>query len=308
MFYPFQSEDELLTGNPPILQNTLACPSVLSAVNKNRQKFEPYAGIAEEAFANFNHNLKSNQDSYGQIENDETEDTSFGDKNKNASDANTNEYSSVPFNALSNQSEKSIAANIRSLNVKQSHMFNVAHKWARDHVKGLSAKNKLKPQPFHISLSGSGGTGKFHVIKTIFQTLTKKLLYHSNNSDKIRVLLLAPTGISAVNIKGATIHSCLGIISYGKYNKLGHKLKAYLRNKLSELKVIIIDEISMVSSELFYQVHSRLIDIFDCKADEPFAGIPIIVNGDLYQLPPVKRVPIHLLKNNRLETLGSYNL
>ena len=138
--------------------------------------------------------------------------------------------------------------------------------------------------------------------------MTKKLLYHSNNPEKIRVLLLAPTGISAVNINGATIHSCLGITSYGKYNKLGHKQKAYLRNKLSELKVIIIDEISVVSSELFYQVHSRLIEIFDCKTDEPFAGIPIIVNGDLCQLPPVKRVPIHLLKNNRLETLGSYNL
>ena len=34
----------------------LACPSVLSAVNKNRQKFEPYADISEEAFSNFNHN------------------------------------------------------------------------------------------------------------------------------------------------------------------------------------------------------------------------------------------------------------
>ena len=35
---------------------TLACPSVLSAVNKNRQKFEPYADISEETFSNFNHN------------------------------------------------------------------------------------------------------------------------------------------------------------------------------------------------------------------------------------------------------------
>ena len=67
MFYPLRSEDELLTGNPPTYQNTLACPSVLSAVNKKRQKFEPYADILEETFANFNHNLESDQDSYGQI-------------------------------------------------------------------------------------------------------------------------------------------------------------------------------------------------------------------------------------------------
>ena len=122
------------------------------------------------------------------------------------------------------------------------------------------------------------------------------------------MLLLGPTGISAININGTTIYSGLGITSNGKYNKLGHKQKAYLRNKLRELKVTIIDEISMVSSELFYQVHSRLIEIFDCKTDEPFAGIPIIVCGDLYQLPPVKGVPIYLLKDDRLEILASYNL
>ena len=82
MLYLFRSEDELLTGNPPTYQNTLAYPSVLSVVNKNRQKFEPYADIVDGAFAHFNHNLESNQCTYGQEEN--------GDKNKNASYANTN--------------------------------------------------------------------------------------------------------------------------------------------------------------------------------------------------------------------------
>ena len=119
IFYPFRLEYELLIGNPPTYQNTLACPSFLSAFNKNRQKFEPYADITEESLANFSHNLQSNQDSYGQIENNETKDTSFSDKNENASDANTSEYSSVPFNALSNQSEESIAANIKSLNINK---------------------------------------------------------------------------------------------------------------------------------------------------------------------------------------------
>ena len=41
IFYPFCSEDELLTGNTPTYQNRLACPAVLNAINKNRQKFEP---------------------------------------------------------------------------------------------------------------------------------------------------------------------------------------------------------------------------------------------------------------------------
>ena len=104
------------------------------------------------------------------------------------------------------------------------------------------------------------------------------------------MILLGPTGISSVNINRTTIHSGLEIMVsiIEKYNILGHKQKAYLRNKLSELKVIIIDEISMVSRDLFYQVHSKIIEIFDCKTDEPFAEIHIIGCSDLYQLLPVK--------------------
>ena len=65
MFYPFQSGDEVLTRNPPTYLNMLACPSVLNGVNKNRQKFEPYAEIVNKAFANFNHSLQSNPESHG---------------------------------------------------------------------------------------------------------------------------------------------------------------------------------------------------------------------------------------------------
>ena len=117
---------------------------------------------------------------------------------------NTNEYSSVPFNALRNQLGESIASNIRSLNAKQIYVFNIGHKWARDHVKGLSAENKLKPQPFHVFLPGRDGTGKSCVIKSIFQALTKTLLYYSKN-PVIKVLLLSPMGIFTVNINGITI-------------------------------------------------------------------------------------------------------
>ena len=52
----------------------------------------------------------------------------------------------------------------------------------------------------------------------------------------------------------------------------------------------------------------RAFEILDCKTDEPFAGIPIIVCSDLYQLHPGKGVPIYLLKDDRLGTLASYNL
>ena len=60
-------------------------------------------------------------------------------------------------------------------------------------------------------LSGSGGTGKSHFIQTLYQAVSKKLLYHGGDPDKACVLLLGPNGISAVNVGGTTIHLALGI-------------------------------------------------------------------------------------------------
>ena len=68
-------------------------------------------------------------------------------------------------------------------------------------------------------------------------------------------MLLAPTGVAAVNINGTTIHSGLEINVGGKLYPLSEQHRADLRNKLSEVRLIIIDEISMVSSVLFFQVN-----------------------------------------------------
>ena len=54
-------------------------------------------------------------------------------------------------------------------------------------------------EPIHIFLSYNGGTGKSHLVKVIYNCISKKLLYHCKDPEKPRVLLLDPTGISAVN-------------------------------------------------------------------------------------------------------------
>ena len=68
------------------------------------------------------------------------------------------------------------AANIKSINKKQGDVFNIAHKWAKDYVKGMSQKRMHTVEPIHIFLSGSGGTGKSHLIKTIYQAVSKEFL------------------------------------------------------------------------------------------------------------------------------------
>ena len=110
-------------------------------------------------------------------------------------------------------------------------------------------------------LSGSGGTEKSHLVKTIYQAISKELLYHSKEPDEPCVLLLGPTFISAVNIGGTTIHSGLGIKPGVKLLGLSDKMKACLRNKLSGIKMVIIDEFSMVSSDLLFKINARLLEI-----------------------------------------------
>ena len=72
------------------------------------------------------------------------------------------------------------------------------------------------------------------------------MLYHCKNPEKLKVLLLGPTGISAVNIGGTTIHSGLETKLGTKLLGLNDKSKAALKNRLSEVKLLIIDELSMV--------------------------------------------------------------
>ena len=132
-------------------------------------------------------------------------------------------------------------------------------------LKMFLQKKNLQITLVHIFLSGSRSTGKSHLVKTIYQVLSKELLYYSKEPDKSRAVLLGPTGISTVNVGGTTIHSFHGIKSGVKLLGLSDKRKASLRNKLSEVKMVIIDECSMVSSALFFKINARLLEIFMCS-------------------------------------------
>ena len=83
--------------------------------------------------------------------------------------------------------------------------------------------------------------------------MNKVLGYKGDDADKPRILLLAPTGVAAINICGTTIHSGLGINVGSKLHPLNNQQRAVLRNKLSEVRLITMDETSIVSSVLFCQ-------------------------------------------------------
>ena len=131
---------------------------------------------------------------------------------------------------------------MRSLNVKQSQVFYKIRQWCLDKVNG---KN---PEPFHMFITGGAGTGKSHLIKCIYNEAVRLLGRMSHNPDDVSVILTAPTGVAAFNINGLTIHSALSITTDMSlpYKPLGEEKISTLRNKLDQLQILIIDEISMV--------------------------------------------------------------
>ena len=137
--------------------------------------------------------------------------------------------------------------------------------------------------PFYIFIEGSGGAGKSHLISALNYYCSCLLpnLTTSPISEEIVVLKVAPTGVAAVNIEGATFHSAFQISFTARYSS--NNSHRY-RQQLLSVKLLIIDEISAVSDNLFADIDNILREIHDPV--KPFGGISVIIIGDLYQLSP----------------------
>ncbi|XP_050303800.1 uncharacterized protein LOC126741439 [Anthonomus grandis grandis] len=187
---------------------------------------------------------------------------------------------------------------IRKLNHKQYQFLNIVQ------------DNIIEGKTFYCTLSGSAGTGKSHLITAITQSLLRHFnSIPGNNPTSLKVLLCAPTGKAAFNIGGITLHSALSlpISQYGEeLVPLSHDVVNTIYCNLCDLKLIIIDEYSMVGARMFDHINSRLQQIF--KSDAVFGNIPIIMCGDIRQLPPVMDVFIFLpVKSNPYKQLcGTY--
>ena len=164
-------------------------------------------------------------------------------------------------------------------------------------MKSLTSNKPYKVYSIYLFITGGAGAGKSHLIKAMHKTACKTFKHGCETMENPSVLLLAPTGVAAIHIGGNTIHSGLGISReiFGDYlTPLPDERKTVMRAKLSNLKLVIIDEISMVSNILFKHIHERLKEIFCTSETVWFGGVSVVVVGDLYQLPPVRSWPIFL--------------
>ncbi|XP_071944760.1 uncharacterized protein [Antedon mediterranea] len=173
---------------------------------------------------------------------------------------------------------------IRCLNDKQQKVFYEIRQWYLNKVNGK------QPEPFHVFITGGAGVGKSHLVKCIYNEGTRILGKMMQNPDDVSILKVAPTGIAAYNINGKTIHSALSIpinVSF-PYQPLGEEKITQLRNRLGQLQLLIIDEISMVDQKMLCYIHGRLRQIKQVRDDSPFGNVSVLAVGDFFQLPPVK--------------------
>ena len=150
----------------------------------------------------------------------------------------------------------------------------------------------------NVFFTGAAGTGKSVLLRQIIADMKKKYEYKSftsfansttSLSGTCRVAVTASTGLAACNIGGMTLHSFAGI-GLGK-EEADVLVKRVRKNKKinkrwKDVKVLIIDEISMIDGTLFDKLDVIARKIRK-KPNVPFGGIQIVITGDFYQLPPV---------------------
>ena len=154
-----------------------------------------------------------------------------------------------------------------------------------------------------VAVIGEAGTGKSKLIHAI-----TRFVRHRFGADAAKVM--AYMGCAAYNIHGATIHSTMGLQSQGGTHSsvsnnptiMNQTRLNKLSGKFQDVKIIIIDEISLVDARMLNAIDVMLRQVN--KAEEPFGGYHIVFMGDFYQLPPVDNKPLY----KRFENMDPENL
>lgn len=162
----------------------------------------------------------------------------------------------------------------------------------KDNIEFNNAAEFIRHTDKLVYLTGKAGTGKTTFLKYIKETTDKN------------TVILAPTGVAAINAGGDTIHSFFQI-PFGPFVPNDSRLRTratdeenketvytsfrYRKEKrqiIENLELLIIDEISMVRADVL-DVVDRLLKVYRNKPHLPFGGVQVILIGDTFQLPPI---------------------
>ena len=167
-----------------------------------------------------------------------------------------------------------------------------------DNKEFQDALNLIQYTRQSVCLTGKAGTGK------------STFLRHICANTKKKYVVLAPTGIAAINAGGSTMHSFFKLPFYpilpddpnlslqrGRIHEFFKYAKPH-RKLLEQIELVIIDEISMVRADIIDAV-DRILRVYSRNLREPFGGKQILLVGDVFQLEPV-------VKNDEREILNRF--
>ena len=152
------------------------------------------------------------------------------------------------------------------------------------------------PKPMQMFVHGPGGTGKTEIVKALVNLLeVYQKQYHVEPSKACSVVCTAFTGVAADNIGGPTLNSLFKIYQNSKNGPLlpGSDSAEHIEKWASKCVLLVIDELSMISSDLFNMIEERLRTVASVdpltgqvRNTEPFGGMNVLVLGDFFQLQP----------------------
>ena len=281
LFVPFRNEASLLQENEKpeeafnrLLPSNESCSEYHSRLQKILK--------AREALKKINDAREANNDNEGTNKEDHDEPELLG------------QAKSAMLDALHMNAKKpdklTLQERVMMLNSDQRRIFERVKDHLLHQVQHEADECNCEFEPLCMFISGVGGTGKSFLIEAL-----KQLIDGIWTSDDLTCAVAAPTGLAAFNVGGVTIHRLfqLPIEHEGKeagYWSLSKASQKIMKTVLRGLKMIIVDEVSMVSSLNLAYMHLRLEELFG--GHSWFGGKNVIFVGDLLQLQPVNGSPV----------------
>ena len=299
-YLPFQKEEELFPNN---------FDSCLKKYNESKDiifymksKIFPHMENVQEGRKNaeiVDANIGTDLDPMGEAEDflarDEgvTEDPDAQIFNPENCDAQDNlKFTSIgdrTFRKIEVQGDDTLLAKTRGLDPEQRAAVETVVEYARKlKMFEMRPNENIKPEPLRLLIHGNAGTGKSHIVDVIAQLAHKTFSFNASGNDPEHpyILKLAYTGTASDLVEGQTIHKALGLPCNNSAVPLGDKMRDMRRIQLKELKMIIVDEVSLVWADPLYQMHFRLSKEIR-QNSLTFGGLPMVVVGDQLQIKPI---------------------
>ena len=297
LYTPFRSEDELeqrvaKAAEDGYISLSEQIQAVKSQVMEHLESTEEARFMVQEAL-NQNDEVGAEMDPTGEQENDDCELEELL-MHPDYQHLDPSEFLNVEKTTKTEKSYRPIKIDdmdllrksTRELDFYQRKIVERGVRYAREVVKSKHLKNP-PPKPVTVTGHGGAGCGKSTVINVLKQWLHYILQQPGDDPDSPYVIVVAPTGTAAANVRGQTLHSGFGFSFGNEHYSLSDKIRDKKRKLLENLKVVIIDEISMVRSDQQFQLDMRLKEVMQ-MTEKVFGNVSLFYFGDIMQLKPCR--------------------